>query len=113
MHQVVPMNRSRSNKDEVGSAAEAEEDEQEWMPLQPSHEWADVDEQQDDVSEVESEDSDQIDGDDVGDDVDDDGCTGGVRLGSYNVGQAFSKKLPHVLLTCNRLQLDVLAVQEV
>lgn len=36
-----------------------------------------------------------------------------LRLGTFNVGLGFLRKLPHILTRCAELALDVVALQEV
>ena len=36
-----------------------------------------------------------------------------LRVGTFNVGQGFVRKLPHILAHCTALSLDILALQEI
>jgi exonuclease III len=92
-----------SSKDEVSVV----EDELEWVPIQPSQDWVldgDEDDGSDDDNDSETSCSSSDDDIEVG---------SRVKFGTINVGLGFSKKLPYILASGNRLGLNVLAVQEV
>jgi len=103
---------SRNGKDEVTSHYDVEEELDlaiSQLSIQPSQESVpDCINSGDESSDTDSDLCNYSDSDDeIGNDL------SRIKFGTLNVGQGFSKKLEHILSSCNKLHLDVLAVQEI